>query len=194
MSEQATTPIERYSQADLEKINAFLRDKTYPDELKSWVKDWVAGHILSMPADQLLGIPTYLFRIATSVPNADSISSGSWGDVATVGPTLNNLAKGTWFVIWGCNMVAAASSVAHMGISINGGGPSDSNAAKSRSNTPNVDRGETSYFRDFGTPSGGPGLTLEQNTIQAKYRLVSGAAMTVSNRWLAALRIGDLAA
>lgn len=188
--------IEQYSQKDLEDVQKFLRDPAYPDALKAWIKDFTSTHIMALPVEQLIGHPLFIYRFASIVPNADTIATPTgWRDMATVGPRLDNLAKGRWMVFWGCTMTAAAATVAMMGVSINGISPSDSNSAKQISNTPVTEKGGTMYVRHFngGANNGGPALTQEgTNSIVAKYQWASGGTMTISNRWLAAIRTGDV--
>lgn len=182
--------LETYSTEDMQKVVDLLADKAGEEAFMTWVEDWVARNLAITAATQLLGYDQLLFRMATSVTAAETYASTTFGDLATVGPTLSELADGNWLVFWGCLIDVTGSDVtAAMGVQPNSAAVSDSHVASSFVSA-GTGKGAV-YVRHFGV-EGAPSISgTGNNTITAKYARMSGTGTTTfRNRWMAAVRTG----
>lgn len=182
--------IQSFTPDDLDTINRFLSDPKFPVAFESWVKDWVASRHVGSPMNQLIGQPTYAWRAADQVDADETTASGSFVNLTTPGPTLDNLGNGSWLVGWGCGAFCSATeSVAEMGLAVNNI-ISDSHVAGAViSPGATVEMG---YWRHLGK-QGAPSLRSTPNQLRAVYRRQSGAGnVFFRRRWLVAIRTGEV--
>ncbi len=153
-----------------------------PSEFSSWIVKWLVAN-MDISGYQVRGLASTFFKAAPVIGTSEATSSLSFVNLATVGPTLSGLSNGHYLAFWGANMGSTTDSIGNMGMSPNGGGPSDEQAAKGRVTAP-PEVVPIVYSRDF---------TLEgndQNYLQAKYMRVAGAAPKFGQRWLVAVQVG----
>lgn len=162
------------------KLNASVTDIT--PEFKAWLVDFILVNVVpQIPVSQLSG-----FRSFTSthdeIPNAETISSTTYTDLATVGPQLTDLSDGSYSFLFGCNYSSSAGGDGYMALSVNGAAPSDALAAYIRpsvANRYNLVRGVEMTIKSGAA-----------NTVKAQYRVSSGTN-GFESRWLIGQRTGN---
>lgn len=179
-----------YSPAELEQIDRYLRDPRLPPDFETWITEWVGGHLLSLPASSLLGAASFIYRVASQVDASETTASTTFVDLSTVGPELTQLANGRWLVFWGAKFENMSTDAhGYMGMSVNGSTPSDSQVAHNHEDVDGIQA--LMYARHFGI-GGAPALTADHNnTLTAKYK-ASGGTARFEDRWMVALRTGDV--
>lgn len=147
----------------------------FPDEYKTWITDFVATNIPLIPYTQFLGARMNLARSGNFVATAESTTSSSYVDLATVGPTIAGIADGDYLVMFGGFVDGQGGLISY---SVNGAAASDSTAVWENDNAAALSRADI--------------VTLKNNhnsTIQLKYRKDGGAGPTFSRRWIVVIRI-----
>lgn len=160
-------------------FNEFLRHPIlFPDEFKSWLQDWIAVNIPKIPVSQIFGFKIQSVKTGPEVATAQSTSSTSFTDLATVGPTVENLVNGFYVVMFGANRSTTPFDPGIiMGLSIDGAAPDTAQVANLNENN-----GGGIALVDL---SGGD----HQHTITAKYKVATAGTSTVSDRWMHALKV-----
>jgi hypothetical protein len=139
----------------------------FPKEFKQWLTDYVAVNIPLIPYSQIFGSHLNLARSGDTILASESRTAAGYGDLTTVGPQVQNLAPGTYLVLYGAFGRAKAS------ISINGAAASDND---SFSVTEASNAGARGRFLS---------LPNDINSICMKYQ-----PGTFANRWLFVIRLG----
>ena len=166
----------------------------FPPEFKNWLLDFM-GVNAEIQQSQVRGLVTSLSPAFDIITTNQGTSSTSYTDLATVGPRLTNLGDGVYLVLFGCqvNVVANIFGGA-MSVASDDAAASDSSAFAVQMGTAEGDNVE---FFDL---PGMRALLMElthggNNTLTAKYRFTapaSGSPPSYSNRWLAAIRVGNV--
>lgn len=151
----------------------------FPDGFKDWVSDAFARDIPLIPYTQFLGGRLNIAKSGDYIVTNESRSATAWGDLTTVGPTVSNLADGSYLIIWGCTI---SSEEGLMGVSINGADPSDDRAVGTAGASAIVSPAYA-YIADL--------KNNNNNTVQCKYRNVVGGGSNFRRRWLAVIRISQ---
>lgn len=143
---------------------------------QSWLKDAPV-----FPISQVFGFVQFTALSAPVVITTETIASGVYGDLATVGPTLTGLPDGQYLIIFGALVHTSAAGIASlMSVQPNSTLAVDSDALQSQAVDPvSCARAITKSLSNNGS-----------NTLTAKYR--SGGTGTYSNRWLLALKYANL--
>jgi hypothetical protein len=155
-----------------------------PEALEQ-LAQWIETRGIRTPASQISGFQQFLAQSAPSVLTIESTTVTTYGDLATVGPSLTGLSDGNYIVLFGCRANGAAADSARMSISVNGTAASDSDDCQSDSQ--NLIAG-MSVMRAVPKRLNAGG----NNTIVAKYRSQVGANVSFGNRWLTAIRWANL--
>lgn len=109
-----------------------------------------------------------------------TMASGTWADLATVGPKLDSLPDGKYLVMWGCTAwTSDVTGQVKMSISVNGGTPTEADKAYVRTATGSGCASATVYTLNAGGA----------NTLKAQYSKGGQTSGTWGGRWLVAIRV-----
>lgn len=184
----ALSPLEVFGgQASAEDLDRMVRvfaaaadrPDLIPQTFLAYFVDYIQTSNIQIAVSQITG-QTLSLTPAAAVTAAQSITATAYGDLGTVGPELSSLAAGRYALLYGAQVsISSNANEALMSIAINGGAPSDNDAAVSA----NADL--TSIFAlSLQT------LTAQSNTIELKYR-VTGGTGTFGQRQLIAIRYAN---
>lgn len=156
----------------------------FPPAFKDWVADWYATNVPKLHVSQIFGFKLHSVYVADDVPGASTPAATAYGDLAAVGPTIDNLSNGFYVVMWGCYAFHAnsANNETWMGISVDGSTPSGQLEMLLSGSELAFSVGRLALVD----------LAQGDNThqLQAKYKITSGhTGAEVSLRWLHALRV-----
>jgi hypothetical protein len=170
-----------------EKMRRFL---SFPEEFPKEFKDWLIEYInvgATVQKYQVSGLANQTPHFAQVLTSEDCSFSTPYKDLATVGPSLDNLGKGTYLITYGAQCAHGESgSIPGLSVSINGGTASAVDGIYGYMSSVNGNMTHSrSLLKDLDLPS---------NTIKVQYnRTGSGSTVaTFSNRWLIAIRVGTL--
>lgn len=167
------------TQEEIAQVRRLLSDPlAFPQTFKNWILAWVVPE-LSGAAVIGAGSVIETDRIADAETQA---GPASYDDLSTVGPTVSDLPKGTYLMIFGAIMSSEAggspsNSPHHMSISINGDTASDDDACWHRV-------GEEAPVISVVVKD----LTETTNTVECKYRSGDASNGTWQNRYLIVIR------
>lgn len=167
---------------DQEAFTEYLKNPIlFPPAFKDWVADWYATNVPKLHVSQIFGFKLHSVYTADDVPGAEDPGGTSYGDMTTVGPTLENLANGMYVVMWGAHAFGSTSAVnIYMGISADGDTPSGQREMQCQSTEMGFSVGRMALV-DFTAGD-------HQHSLQAKYKYASSTG-TFKFRWLHALRV-----
>ena len=160
----------------LKKIT--LNPRLWEDKAKVWIADYVSQNSL-LPIGQVQGFTQFVANAAPTIVTLEGRANVAYGDLATVGPTLSNLAAGTYLVFFGCQMIPSGGETGIASVSLNAAAASDDNGI-------NVSGGNISTSRAISVT-----FTTTANTLQMKYRTGGGANVDFAKRWMIALKVGN---
>lgn len=185
---QELSPLEVFggqaSQEDLDQMvrlfNAAAdRPDLIPQTFLAYFVDYIQTANLQIAVSQITG-QTLSLTPAEAVTAPQSLTSTAYGDLGTVGPELTSLTSGRYAFLYGAQAsISANADQALMSIAINGGAPSDADAAV----TANTDLASI-FVLSLHT------LTAQSNTVESKYR-VTGGTGTFGQRQLIAIRYAN---
>lgn len=165
----------------------------FPPEFKNWLLEYV-GVNAELQQSQVRGLVTSLSPAFDIITTSETTLSTSYVDLSTVGPQITGLGDGIYLVLFGCQMTVTANIFGGaMAIETDDVAASD---ATGFSIQEGVGEGPNVEFFDI------PGmrallLTLTHagnNTLTAKYKYTAPTSSSnpyYSNRWLAAIRVGN---
>lgn len=135
----------------------------------------------NIPIAQILGYSQSTPRRA-SVLTSETTTSAAYTDLATAGPTLTGLPPGQYLLIVSAFMVTSAgSNFALIAPAVNGATPSDDTAAITGDTIQGTHAGFTVA-----------NLSLDNNTVVSKYRVLAGSTGTFQYRNLIAVKMANL--
>ena len=160
-----------------QKINDYLSHPLdFPPDFKDWMADYFATNIPKIPLSQVFGFQLWRVHSASPIDTGQSTSSTSYTDLGTVGPTLSNLSKGYYIVMFGADVsFFSPGNTRTIGLSIDGAAPVAGNEAPG-----NVGSIGLVCLVNLATDA--------LHELKLKYK-VSGGTFTFSKRWLHALRV-----
>jgi hypothetical protein len=175
------TPEERDS---LKRILASPEE--FPREFGGWIVDYINLNAQLQPF-QVQGLGLREPRTNQVVTSETLGWLNAYSDLATVGPSLDGLGRGTYLVTFGCQLLTGEASVdAYMSISINGATALDADGFSFQSSSLGIKVPlNRSLILDLTNPS---------NTIVCKYKRIGNGATvaTFYARYLNAIRVGNL--
>lgn len=120
--EMASIPGQQY------KVNSLL--DLSPQALGE-LRSWMEGSGFQLPISQVVGFSQYQAQY-TIVGTEQAITSATYADLTTAGPTISNLPAGKYLVLFGAALEGQPSTntVAYMAPSFNGSTPSDSDGIR----------------------------------------------------------------
>lgn len=169
-----------------EFIKRYLsRPESFPPEFWAAVMQKVVLDLDKIPGSQIVGgranVPSNYAFVATG----ETTTSSTYGNLSTVGPTLERMADGDYLLMWGALAVVATAGsgiTAKMGVQINSTVASDADSCVS-----GVAIGASVSVARL--------KTLENNnnnTVTAKYASNDNTtAVGFTYRWLMALKVGS---
>lgn len=164
-------PLEEAQRDLLKRLLASPLD--FPDAFKRWVGDYFAQNVPLIPFGSILGARVNIAKSGDFIATTQGPGTGSYGDLATVGPSITGLANGVYIVLWGATTTGGEHQ-GFMGISVNGDTPTDTSAAGS------------SFDQDI---VGGRIVTVaadHNNSIVCKYK---GGQQNWGRRWISVIRV-----
>ena len=91
-----------------------------PAEWKAWIVSYLEANPPQIPIGQVLGFAAFTANYAgQSLSNAITVAN-AWQTLANPGPTLDQLPKGKYVLLYGCNYDASGGATGDMGYCING--------------------------------------------------------------------------
>jgi hypothetical protein len=145
----------------------------FPDAFKRWVGDYFATNVPLIPYGNFLGSKLNIAKSGDYITTTQGPATSAYGNLATVGPSVNGIADGVYLVLWGAVTTGGAHE-GFMGLSVNGDTPVDAEAAASA---------------DDQTIAHGRLITLKNDnnsTIVCKYK---GTQQNWGRRWIVVIRV-----
>jgi hypothetical protein len=148
---------------------------------QNWLKDAPV-----FPISQVFGFTGFVFQPAVLIGTTENVTSTTYTDLATVGPTLSGLADGNYAIFFGAALIPATGDAAFASVQVN--------------STPAVDADEIVVAVAAATPGvdvSTSRLLLKslsngnQNTLTMKYRCQTTSAQ-FGSRWLVAIKYANL--
>lgn len=164
-----------------------------PSDFLAYVVDYIQTQRLNIPIGQVIGYSGTIPQLS-DVQTAETTSSTSYTDLATVGPELDGLNDGIYLVYVGAYIAFGAGQTDAAGLvspSINGAVPSDVNAAILGGGvTPS---GTVQFSSSVGQWSLASIKTGAPNSIKAQYRAgLNTTTVQFQYRRLIVLKLGNL--
>lgn len=151
-------------------------------QFKEYMTQYMALNQPAIPISQIFGFDQFTVKPATKVNTSETTTSGSYTDLATVGPTLTGLPDGQYLILHGCNMItSAAGSGVFQSVQVNATGASDDDAVVTTS-TQSASNA-TAIVKTLSNDG--------NNTLTAKYRVGAVVTGEFARRWLIALRYAN---
>lgn len=156
-----------------------------PADFMAYILDYIQTSRLQIPIGQVFGFTQFTAQQdVVGLGSAESTSSATYVDLATVGPSLTGLPDGQYIIIFGCDAHNSATGVGSiMSLSINGVAAVDTDSCQMPDQTK-----DTSMARAVVKTLSNGGA----NSVIAKYRegYAAGTA-TFTHRWLIALKYAN---
>lgn len=166
------------SPGGLPKVNSIF---DFSADALAQLRLWLEQNPPAIGISNILGFSQFTAN-SNSVITAETTTSASYTDLATVGPTLTGLPDGQYIILYGAasSSSATGTQTAFVSVSVNGATAVDNDGAENQNNAiASVARAITSTLSNGGN-----------NTITLKYRSTSGTA-TFAFRWLIALKFDN---
>jgi hypothetical protein len=135
-----------------------------------------------IPIKQVTGF-TQFQATSAFVATQENTSSNVYGALATPGPTLSNLAPGSYVLLYGAtsSLVTGVAGTAYCAPSVNGAGPAANSDCTIGVVSPSSPFSSAMASAITLTGEGG-------NTVELQYKIASVTTLSFSNRWIMALR------
>lgn len=185
---QSTNPETDYltNEERIQLRRLLSQPEEFPREFGSWIKEYISLNGEIQPF-QVQGLSLRAPRTATVVTAENLGFTTSYSDLATVGPKLEDLGKGTYLVFYSSSAIANEfGAEPWMSVSINGATAVDLDSVHFHLSG---STGELPLFRSLIVD-----LPLGNNTLLCKYKRIGNGTTvaTFSNRQLSALKVANL--
>lgn len=170
------------------QVQRFLNfPEEFPKVFKSWLLDFIAVNGLAIPISQISGFSQFTAR-SSEVFATESVTGASYGNIASVGPTLSGLSDGQWIFWYGLYSDSDADVQVAASLSFNGVTATDADGIRGGVDGLVGDQTRISIMRGvFKILTNGG-----SNEVQMKYKKIAGASNpTVGTRWLIGLKTGN---
>lgn len=173
------------SPEERELINKLLaHPEEFPPEFRNWILNYLGQNIPPLPVEHFQGYKVLLVREAAPVVTAQSTTSATYVDLATVGPELTKLPDGRYIVFFGCNVDSdLAGDWGKISLSINGAAPSDAHELF-------VDPIPDAEIPGINVVETDPISNNNNNSIKMQYKSAGAPGTQFSLRWMIAVRTG----
>lgn len=146
------------------------------------LKVWIEQSGLNLPITNIIGFQQFTVQNAPFIFTSQSRTSSTYGDLATVGPTLTGLPDGKYVIMFGCASAAAGGTEAGMSVQINSDAVDSDDSVVSAASS--LTAGSIAVVKTLS--AGG------NNSITAKYASLDNVnSATFARRWLLALRYAN---
>lgn len=187
MSDKVRTPARGDDVFLSPEENAFVqrilsRPESFPQAFWSAVIQKVALDGQPIPQSQISGSRRIPVSPATTINTPESTTSTTYTNLATVGPTIEGLSNGTYFLLFSASMaISGAVDFCFMAVMANATAiPNDNDAVATSSTAAFTHTGFAVVVLDANN----------NNTLTVKYRTNSGTSLFSSRRMIA-LKIGN---
>lgn len=143
------------------------------------IRKWLADAPV-FPISQVFGFSQYAAQYDI-VTTQETTTSGTFGDLATPGPTISNIPKGQYVALYGAMASLSSAGTLDIAPSFNGDAPDTNNQVFSQ---------VVGTFNSLAR-SCTASLAEPTNTVELKYATSAGTA-TFIFRWLVVFRTGNL--
>ena len=150
-----------------------------PQEFKDWLIDLVERKTPMIPYTQILGARLNTAKSAQVINTSEITGSGTYADLTTPGPLVENLVDGQFLILYGDNV---GSALPLSSLSLNGSTPSDDDALARTGANGTV--GSSAFRGVIKTAKND-----NQNTIKMQYKTTGGGGPAWSRRWMALFRV-----
>lgn len=153
------------------------------DKFLGQLKLWLEQHPPSTPITSILGFQQFTAQSASTIDTNQGTTSSTYGDLATVGPTLTGLPDGKYLFVYGSVAVGvAATTAAIQSIQVNSTTAVDADACQnSGSSQCSISMASIKTLSNAGN-----------NTVACKYRSSDNVnTSSFARRWLIALRYAN---
>jgi hypothetical protein len=163
-----------------EEIRQYLQDPLgFPEEYKGWLPEWITQAGIDVPISQVIGFSQFQAQPAANVLTSETTASTSYTDLATVGPSLSELADGQYLLMYGCFSSNSGSDLSVYAPSVNGAAAADADQGGQVATGSYTMRAVTKDLTAGGN-----------NSVVLKYK-VGGGTGTFINRWMLALKYAN---
>jgi len=168
-------------------VKVFSSPLDIPQEWKSWLISYLEANPPVLPISQIFGFTAFTASAAEIPGKQNMPSNGSFVDLATVGPQLTAMPKGSYVLLWGAAYDASGGATGAMVPRINGVNPGTVTELDHSAliEPVNVERFNIMRGRLFD-------LDLESNDITCKYYSTQSPGPAFYKRWLIALKYANL--
>lgn len=164
-----------------DEIRQYLQDPLgFPEEYKGWLPEWITQAGIDIPIGQVIGFSTFAAQFA-AVATQENSTSTTYGDIATVGPTLSGLGPGRYILFYGSSYGSAQEGF--YSPMVNSTEAVDADALQTLTTSAENIPGAFAVLKD---------LDQDSNTVQMRYRIGSAGAGAFKKRWLIALKYSNL--
>lgn len=176
-------PDEAFTAKDREVMETLRKVMLLPNEFKDYLVQYIALNQPPIPIGQIFGYSQTVPQSATFIVTGETRTSSTFGDLATVGPTLTGLPDGKYLFLYGCDAAGDPGvSNAQMSIQVNATAAATNDAASTSAAF------LTSIMKVVEKTLAGGG----NNTVTAKFRSSNNVfACSFSSRFLIGLRTGN---
>lgn len=182
MPENIGSPL---TEEERKRVQRMLSDPTsFPVVFPAWIKSRMEADPPLLPISQIVGFAQFTTQVASTIITIESTTSTTYTDLATVGPSLADLADGKYIALFGSMGKGDIAGIgALMSVSVNGGTAVDDDSALVTSLEWNSMMRAVQVTLDNGGT----------NTLRAKYRMLgTGGTASFQRRWLIATKTSNL--
>jgi hypothetical protein len=154
-----------------------------PAEWKAWIVSYLEANPPQIPIAQVLGFSAFTANYGSQPLSSAITVANAWQSLSNTGPSLLNLPKGKYVLLYGCNYDATGGATGYMGYCVNGASVPTAYVAIA---PVNVERFMLMKADVVDLP-----LDSVPNTITFMYQ-ASQVGPSFSNRWALALKYANL--
>lgn len=163
----------------------FSDPMSIPPEWKAWLVSYLEANPPVLPISQIHGFSSFTAQFDQLSVKQNMPSNGSYVDLATVGPQLTKLPKGSYVFLWGAAYDGNGGATGAMGINVNGTPPPISHLESAIIEPVAAQRFNLmrALVKD---------LPLDVNVVKCQYYSTQSPGPAFYVRWLVALKFANL--
>jgi len=172
------------TQAETETLKkVFSSPLDIPAEWKAWLVSYLEANPPQIPIAQVLGFSAFTANYAQQSLSSAITVANAWQTLSNTGPSLLNLPKGKYVLLYGCNYDATGGATGYMGYCLNGASVPSAFVVIA---PVNVERFMLMKADVIDLP-----LDSVPNTVEFKYQSTQ-VGPSFANRWVLALKYANL--